>query len=266
MYLHLFPANISQQTIYKLNVAATNIYKSLTLNLDSPADLDGPTGRSYKDTVLNNGYLLSSYLETVAAESGPAGRGAPWKVTSWWRMCCARGRPIIVEWERDARHSAGLSLVRDIERRVKAENKVNGALLAIINSKSASRQARLAIHSEVMIPTLMYGTENRRVFMEKLMDVGEVRAVSKDRTIWRSIVSEYLSGNLKNDSPVAYKNQLEELHPGVEYKSLARTPKRSKKPITMFYNSTELKRFSPKPPPTKAAVMRPAQRDRKGAS
>ncbi|GBP39080.1 hypothetical protein EVAR_27439_1 [Eumeta japonica] len=28
------------------------------------------------------------------------------------RPCCARGRPIIVEWERDARHSAGLSLVR----------------------------------------------------------------------------------------------------------------------------------------------------------
>ncbi|GBP83381.1 hypothetical protein EVAR_91054_1 [Eumeta japonica] len=26
--------------------------------------------------------------------------------------CAARGRPIIVEWERDARHSAGLSLVR----------------------------------------------------------------------------------------------------------------------------------------------------------
>ncbi|GBP91758.1 hypothetical protein EVAR_33148_1 [Eumeta japonica] len=24
-------------------------------------------------------------------------------------QCCARGRPIIVEWERDARHSAGLS-------------------------------------------------------------------------------------------------------------------------------------------------------------
>ncbi|GBP22388.1 General transcription factor IIH subunit 2 [Eumeta japonica] len=28
------------------------------------------------------------------------------------KHCCARGRPIIVEWERDARHSAGLSLVR----------------------------------------------------------------------------------------------------------------------------------------------------------
>ncbi|GBP06182.1 Lysyl oxidase homolog 2 [Eumeta japonica] len=41
--------------------------------------------------------------------------------------CCARGRPIIVEWERDARHSAGLSLVRmfnstfnvDVRRQVK---------------------------------------------------------------------------------------------------------------------------------------------------
>ncbi|GBP86328.1 hypothetical protein EVAR_52724_1 [Eumeta japonica] len=27
-------------------------------------------------------------------------------------ISAARGRPIIVEWERDARHSAGLSLVR----------------------------------------------------------------------------------------------------------------------------------------------------------
>ncbi|GBP43038.1 hypothetical protein EVAR_96296_1 [Eumeta japonica] len=32
-------------------------------------------------------------------------------------MCCARGRPIIVEWERDARHLAGLSLVRSREPR-----------------------------------------------------------------------------------------------------------------------------------------------------
>ncbi|GBP56097.1 hypothetical protein EVAR_43861_1 [Eumeta japonica] len=35
--------------------------------------------------------------------------------------CCARGRPIIVEWERDARHSAGLSLVRrDLEHHLSA--------------------------------------------------------------------------------------------------------------------------------------------------
>ncbi|GBP45994.1 hypothetical protein EVAR_24187_1 [Eumeta japonica] len=31
--------------------------------------------------------------------------------------CCARGRPIIVEWERDAWHSAGLSLVRLVDTR-----------------------------------------------------------------------------------------------------------------------------------------------------
>ncbi|GBP09959.1 Disintegrin and metalloproteinase domain-containing protein 10 homolog [Eumeta japonica] len=33
------------------------------------------------------------------------------------RVNAARGRPIIVEWERDARHSAGLSLVRSRVRR-----------------------------------------------------------------------------------------------------------------------------------------------------
>ncbi|GBP57084.1 hypothetical protein EVAR_36751_1 [Eumeta japonica] len=48
----------------------------------------------------------------------------------------------------------------DIEKRVNAGNKVNGALLTIMNSKSVSRQARLAIHNEVLIPTLMYGSES----------------------------------------------------------------------------------------------------------
>ncbi|GBP78762.1 hypothetical protein EVAR_63447_1 [Eumeta japonica] len=33
-------------------------------------------------------------------------------------LCCARGRPIIVEWERDARHSAGLSRSLVNKRRV----------------------------------------------------------------------------------------------------------------------------------------------------
>ncbi|GBP18340.1 hypothetical protein EVAR_14733_1 [Eumeta japonica] len=35
------------------------------------------------------------------------------QVVDCYHKCCARGRPIIVEWERDARHSAGLSLVRN---------------------------------------------------------------------------------------------------------------------------------------------------------
>ncbi|GBP28602.1 hypothetical protein EVAR_85801_1 [Eumeta japonica] len=47
----------------------------------------------------------------------------------------------------------------DIERRVSARNKVNGALLAFIDSKSISRKERLAIRNEVLIPTLMNGTE-----------------------------------------------------------------------------------------------------------
>ncbi|GBP23514.1 hypothetical protein EVAR_12794_1 [Eumeta japonica] len=47
---------------------------------------------------------------------------------------------------------------RDIEGRMNAGNKVNGALLAIMNSKSVSRKARLVIHNGVLIPTLMYGS------------------------------------------------------------------------------------------------------------
>ncbi|GBP65314.1 hypothetical protein EVAR_48020_1 [Eumeta japonica] len=43
---------------------------------------------------------------------------------------------------------------RNIERRVNTGNKVNGVLLANMNSKSVSRQARLAIHNGVLIPTV----------------------------------------------------------------------------------------------------------------
>ncbi|GBP85659.1 hypothetical protein EVAR_60003_1 [Eumeta japonica] len=49
---------------------------------------------------------------------------------------------------------------RDIERRVNVGNKVNGALFAIINSKSVLRQTRLAIHNGILIPALMYGIES----------------------------------------------------------------------------------------------------------
>ncbi|GBP64728.1 hypothetical protein EVAR_56760_1 [Eumeta japonica] len=49
---------------------------------------------------------------------------------------------------------------REIERKVNAGNKVNGALLAIMNSKSFSRQVRLAIHNGILIPTPMYGSED----------------------------------------------------------------------------------------------------------
>ncbi|GBP27693.1 hypothetical protein EVAR_12739_1 [Eumeta japonica] len=48
----------------------------------------------------------------------------------------------------------------NMERRVNAGNKLNGTLLAIMNSKIISRQAHFNIHSGVLIPKLMYGCEN----------------------------------------------------------------------------------------------------------
>ncbi|GBP06518.1 hypothetical protein EVAR_4635_1 [Eumeta japonica] len=50
-------------------------------------------------------------------------------------------------------------LGEDIERRVNAGNKLNGALLAIMNSKSVSRQAHLTIYNEVLILTLTSNSE-----------------------------------------------------------------------------------------------------------
>ncbi|GBP82341.1 hypothetical protein EVAR_90976_1 [Eumeta japonica] len=50
--------------------------------------------------------------------------------------------------------------MRDIERRVNVENKVNGALIAIMNYNSVSQQARLVIHNGMLIPALMYGSDS----------------------------------------------------------------------------------------------------------
>ncbi|GBP35813.1 hypothetical protein EVAR_27733_1 [Eumeta japonica] len=66
---------------------------------------------------------------------------------------------------------------RDIERRENAGNKVNGALLAIMNSKSVSRKARLALRNGVLIPMLIRGLEKggrigRRVWSERVAAAG----------------------------------------------------------------------------------------------
>ncbi|GBP48776.1 Acid sphingomyelinase-like phosphodiesterase 3a [Eumeta japonica] len=47
----------------------------------------------------------------------------------------------------------------DVERRMNVGNKVNEVLLAIMNSKSVLRQARLIVHKGVLIPTLTCGRE-----------------------------------------------------------------------------------------------------------
>ncbi|XP_063542355.1 uncharacterized protein LOC134750982 [Cydia strobilella] len=49
---------------------------------------------------------------------------------------------------------------KDIERRVSAGNRVNGALNAFMSSQKVSQKARLAVHRGVLVPTLMYGSES----------------------------------------------------------------------------------------------------------
>jgi hypothetical protein len=49
---------------------------------------------------------------------------------------------------------------KDIERRVNAGNRVNGALHAFMGSQKVSQRARLAVQRGVLVPTLMYGSES----------------------------------------------------------------------------------------------------------
>lgn len=49
---------------------------------------------------------------------------------------------------------------KDIERRVNAGNRVNGALNAFMGSQKITQKARVAVHRGVLVPTLMYGSES----------------------------------------------------------------------------------------------------------
>ncbi|GBP60060.1 hypothetical protein EVAR_44270_1 [Eumeta japonica] len=49
---------------------------------------------------------------------------------------------------------------KDIEGKVNTENKVNEALLPTMNSKSVSREVRLAIHYRSLIPTLIFASKS----------------------------------------------------------------------------------------------------------
>ncbi|GBP05392.1 Esterase FE4 [Eumeta japonica] len=62
---------------------------------------------------ISHGSLKGSWLTTKNGRSYAVFKGIPYArppIGKYRFRCCARGRPIIVEWERDARHSAGLSL------------------------------------------------------------------------------------------------------------------------------------------------------------
>ena len=47
----------------------------------------------------------------------------------------------------------------DVERRIAAGNRVNGALAALMRRRNVSTAAHLAVHNAVMVPTLLYGSE-----------------------------------------------------------------------------------------------------------
>ncbi|GBP07133.1 hypothetical protein EVAR_92046_1 [Eumeta japonica] len=73
-----------------------------------------------------------------------------------------------------------------IYRRVNKRNKVNGVLLAVINSKSVSLQARLVIHSEILILTSTYGSDagyGRRKIKEGSMQYRCDRCVIREECL-----------------------------------------------------------------------------------
>ena len=43
----------------------------------------------------------------------------------------------------------------DVERRIAAGNRVNGALAALMRRRNVSTAARLAVHNAVLVPTLL---------------------------------------------------------------------------------------------------------------
>ena len=47
----------------------------------------------------------------------------------------------------------------DVERRIAADNRVNGALAVLMRRRNISTAARLAVYNAMLVPTLLYGSE-----------------------------------------------------------------------------------------------------------
>ena len=69
--------------------------------------------------------------------------------------------------------------IRDVERRITAGNKVNGALAALTRRQNVSTAARLAVHNALLIPTLLYGSETwvLKKKNERKMNAVEMRSL-----------------------------------------------------------------------------------------
>ena len=53
----------------------------------------------------------------------------------------------------------GKYVTMDVERRIAAGNKVNGALAALMRRRYVNTAARLAVHNAVLVPTLLFAAK-----------------------------------------------------------------------------------------------------------
>ena len=69
----------------------------------------------------------------------------------------------------------------DVERRIAAGNKVNGALAALMRWRNVSPAARLAVHNAVLVPILLYGSETwvLQKKNERKMNAVEMRSLRR---------------------------------------------------------------------------------------
>ena len=81
----------------------------------------------------------------------------------------------------------------DVEKRIAAGNRIDGALAALMR-RNVSTAARLAVHNAVLVPTLLYGSEMWVLHKknERKMNTVEIRSL-------RSICGVSLADRIRND-------------------------------------------------------------------
>ena len=69
----------------------------------------------------------------------------------------------------------------EVERRIAADNRVKGALAALMRRRNVSTAARLAVHNAELIRTLLYGSETwvLQKKNETKMNAGEIQCLRR---------------------------------------------------------------------------------------
>jgi hypothetical protein len=82
----------------------------------------------------------------------------------------------------------------NVNRRVVAANRMNGALKRVVKNRRISKRARVAIHEGVLIPTIMYGSES---WVLQKKDTSKLNAVEM-RSL-RNICGKNLNDRIRNE-------------------------------------------------------------------